>query len=70
MSEFDADLDGRLTHVEFNTFIEKGNRKEKEELEELDLVTRQLKEVFDMFDTDKDGFIDKKDLKIVSLTCG
>ena len=65
MSEYDADLDGRLMYTEFNAFIE-GNRKESEQLEELDLVTRQLKEVFNMFDTDKDGFINKKDLTIVS----
>ena len=66
MSEFDADLDGRLTHNEFNAFIEKGNRKESEQLEGFDLMAKQLKEVFDMFDTDKDGFIDKKDLTTVS----
>ena len=65
MSEFDTDLDGRLTHDEFKSFIDRGN--ETENIGGEDLVTMQLKEVFDMFDIDKDGFIDKKDLTIVSI---
>ena len=65
MSEFDTDLDGRLTHDEFKSFIDKGNKPEN--IEGGDFVTKQLKEVFDMFDVDKDGFIDKKDLTTVSL---
>lgn len=65
MSEFDTDLDGRLTHDEFKSFIDQGNKTGKSEGE--DFMTKQLKEVFDMFDIDKDGFIDKKDLTTVSL---
>ncbi|KAI6654078.1 Calmodulin-related family protein [Oopsacas minuta] len=63
MSEFDTDLDGRLTHEEFKSFVDRGNR--NEEIEGVDLVTKQMREVFDMFDTDKDDFIGKKDLETV-----
>ena len=66
IAEFDGDLDGRLTHGEFKAFIDKSNISENKNIE-TSLVTKQLKEVFDMFDTDKDGFINEKDLKTVSI---